>query len=141
MAKGLNHCTFIGNLGAAPELRYTQNGTAVANFNIAVTESWTKDGEKQERTEWVRCVAWGKLGEICNQYLTKGKQVYVDGKMQTRKWEDRDGTEKYTTEVVLNNMLMLGQRGDSGSGPDPNDDRGPGGYDPNGGVTDDDIPF
>ncbi len=150
MARGLNHCTFIGNLGADPELRYTQAGTAVANFNIAVTEKWTKDGEAHERTEWVRIVAWDKLAEICEKYLTKGKQVFISGKMQTRKWQDRDGVEKYTTEITAQQMLMLGGRegdrdreGDHGR-EDSHDRDAPHtefGSQDAGAMTDDDIPF
>ena len=142
MARGLNRVEIIGNLGADPEIRYTQHGTAVANFNVACTEQWTKDGQTESRTEWVRCVAWGKLAEICEKYLAKGKQIYCAGKMQTRKWEDRDGIERHTTEVVLSDMLMLGSRQDR-DGHDPNVDAphtGPHSQDQPG-VTDEDIPF
>lgn len=101
---GVNQCNFVGNLGRDPEMRTTQAGKAVCNFSIAVNEKWNG----QEHTEWVNVVAWGKLAEICGQYLTKGREVYVSGRMQTRKWQDRDGNDKYTTEIVANTMQMLG---------------------------------
>ena len=102
---GVNKVILIGNLGGDPTVRYTPQGTAVANFNIATTERFTnRSGEKEERTEWHRIVAWGKLAEICQQYLKKGKQVYVEGRLQTRQWEDQQGQKRQTTEVVANNM-------------------------------------
>ena len=110
MANDLNRCDFIGRLGKDPEIRYTPNGTAVANFNIAVGEKW-KDkntGEQKEKTEWVRCVSFGKLAEICGEYLEKGKQVYVSGKLQTREWNDKEGNKRYTTEIIVNQIQMLG---------------------------------
>jgi single-strand DNA-binding protein len=111
MANGLNKATLIGNLGRDPEMRYTQSGVAVANFNIATSETWTnKEGEKETRTEWHRIVAFGKLGEICGEYLAKGKQVYIEGRIQTRDWEDKEGVKRYTTEIVANQMIMLGSR-------------------------------
>ena len=111
---GVNKVILIGNLGADPELKYTPNGKAVANFRIAVTESWVnKDGEKEDRTEWARIVTWGRLGEICGKYLHKGKQVYIEGKLQTRSWEDRDGNTRYTTEINAYTMQMLGSAGRS----------------------------
>ena len=107
MARGVNKAILIGNLGRDPEMRYTQNGTAVANFTLATTDSWTgKDGNKEERTEWHNIVAWARLAEICSQYLTKGRHVYIEGRIQTRKWEDRDGNTRYTTEVVAQNMQI-----------------------------------
>lgn len=109
-----NHCSFIGRLGKGPETRHTQAGDAVCNFSIAVDESYKgKDGQKVEKTEWVNCVAWRKLGEICGQYLTKGSLVAVSGKMQTRKWQDSNGQDRYTTEILLDEMRMLGSKGDS----------------------------
>ncbi|MFO7838772.1 MAG: single-stranded DNA-binding protein, partial [Desulfosalsimonadaceae bacterium] len=108
MAKGLNKAILIGRLGKDPEIRYTQDGRAVANFTIATNEEW-KDkntGEKRERTEWHRIVAFGKLGEICGEYLSKGRLVYVEGRLQTRSWE-QDGVTKYTTEIVAGDMQML----------------------------------
>ena len=111
---GVNKVILVGNLGADPTMRYTPNGTAVANFNIATTERFTnKEGEKESRTEWHRIVAWARLAEICNEYLKKGKQVYVEGRLQTRSWEDQQGNKKFTTEVVANNMVMLGRGGDA----------------------------
>jgi single-strand DNA-binding protein len=111
MAGGLNKAILIGNLGRDPEMRYTQSGVAVANFNIATSETWTnKEGEKETRTEWHRIVAFGKLGEICGEYLAKGRQVYIEGRIQTRDWEDKEGVKRYTTEIVANQMIMLGSR-------------------------------
>lgn len=111
---GVNKVILVGNLGADPTMRYTPGGTAVANFNIATTEKFTnKNGERESRTEWHRVVAWAKLAEICNQYLKKGKQVYIEGRLQTRQWEDQSGASKYTTEVIASNMVMLGRAGDS----------------------------
>ena len=105
----VNKVILLGNLGADPEIRYTPSGTAVANFNLATREQWTnKDGEKEERTEWHRIVAWARLGEICGEYLHKGKQVYIEGRLQTRSWEDRDGNKRYTTEIIAQTMQMLG---------------------------------
>jgi single-strand DNA-binding protein len=106
---GVNKAILVGNLGADPEIRYTPAGVAVANFRIATSENWvTKSGEKQERTEWHRIVAFGKLAEICGQYLNKGKQVYIEGRIQTRQWEDKEGGKRYTTEIVASTMQMLG---------------------------------
>ncbi len=115
---GLNKVILIGNLGRDPELRYTANGQPVANFTLATTESWTnKSGEREQRTEWHRIVAWGRLAEICGEHLNKGKQVYVEGRLQTREWEDREGNKRKTTEVTANQVLMLGRRGDGPGGP------------------------
>src|SRR2546425_581530 len=110
----VNKVILIGNLGADPELRYTNTGTAVANFRIATNDQWTdKNGEKQERTEWHNIVAWGKLGEICGRYLKKGRPVYVEGRLQTRQWEDQTGNKRYTTEVIAQVMQMLGRPGET----------------------------
>jgi len=110
---GVNKVILVGRLGADPEVRYTNTGTAVANFNLATSSSYTdKSGEKTEKTEWHRIVAFGKLGEICGEYLAKGKQVYIEGRLQTRDWEDRDGNKKKTTEIVAGVMQMLGAAGD-----------------------------
>ena len=107
----VNKVILIGNLGADPETRTMPSGDMVANFNIATSERWTgKDGTKEEKTEWHRIVAFRKLAEICGEYLFKGKQVYIEGRLQTRKWEDRDGNMRYTTEVVAGQMVMLGGR-------------------------------
>lgn len=113
--RGVNKVILIGNLGRDPEIRYTRSGTAVANLNIATSESWTdQNGQRQERTEWHRVVAWNKLAEIAKEYLTKGKQVYIEGRLQTRSWDDRDGNKRYTTEIRVDQMVMLGGRsGDS----------------------------
>lgn len=135
----INKVILIGNLGADPEVRYTAAGKAVATFRIATSEQWVgKDGEKGERTEWHRIVAWGRLGEICGEYLHKGKPVYIEGKIQTRAWEDRDGNKRYTTEIVAQTMQMLGPAGKAGRVEDP-DDRFP--VDEPITIPDDDIPF
>lgn len=118
MARGLNKVLLIGNLGADPETRYTASGSAITNINIATSESW-KDkatGENQERTEWHRVVFFGRLAEIAAEYLRKGSQVYIEGKIQTRKWQNKEGQDQYTTEIVSNEMQMLGSRGGSGGG-------------------------
>ena len=134
MAGSLNKATLIGYLGADPEVRYTPSGTAVCNFSMATSESWKdKDDQRQERTEWHRIVVWRKLAEICGEYLSKGKQVYVEGRLQTRKWEDRDGVARYTTEVVAREVLFLGSRGEKS-------DRSESDYGPPP-AGDEDIPF
>ena len=109
---GINKAILIGRLGSDPEVRYTPSGVAVANFSIATSDEWKdKDtGERKERTEWHRIVAWRRLGEICGEYLAKGKQVYVEGRLQTRSWEDRDGNKRYTTEIVASDIQFLGAR-------------------------------
>ncbi len=113
---GVNKVILIGNLGADPELRYTPSGRAVVNFNLATSRTWNnRDGEKQEETEWHRIVAWDKLAEICGEYLKKGAQTYVEGRLQTRSWEDKNGVKRYTTEAVVSEMRMLGSRQDTGS--------------------------
>jgi len=105
----VNKVILVGRLGQNPEVRYTPGGAAVANFNIATSESWMdKSGQRQERTEWHRIVVWGKLAELCNQYLQKGRQVYVEGRLQTRQWQDKDGQTKYTTEVQAQTVQFLG---------------------------------
>jgi single-strand DNA-binding protein len=118
MARGLNKVMLIGNLGADPEIRYTAGGAAVANITLATAESWRdkESGEQQERTEWHRIVFFSRLAEIVNEYLKKGSQVYVEGRLQTRKWQDRDGNDRYTTEIVAGEMQMLGSRPGGGSG-------------------------
>jgi single-strand DNA-binding protein len=111
--RGVNKVILIGNLGGDPELRSTPSGTSVATFTLATNENWTdKDGSKQERTEWHRIVTWGKLAEICGQYLRKGRQVYIEGRLQTRSWEDKQGNQRKTTEIVAREMQMLGGRGE-----------------------------
>jgi len=139
MANDLNLCQFIGRLGRDVEMNYTTAGVAVANFSIACGEKYkSKSGDQVENTEWVRCVAWRQLAEICGKYLSKGSQVYVSGKMTTRSWDDKDGNKRYTTEIQVNNMQMLGSRSDR------QDDRGPEGTNPGDPAQDgsgDDIPF
>lgn len=106
----VNKVILIGNLGKDPELRYTPNGTAVGNFNIATNEVWTdKSGEKQTRTEWHRIVTWGKLAETCGEFLSKGKQVFVEGSIQTRSWDDKEGNKRTTTEIRAQRVVMLGK--------------------------------
>ena len=118
MARGVNKVILVGNLGQKPEMRYTQTNTAVATLSIATSESWKdKDsGEQREKTEWHRVVFFGKLAEIAEQYLDKGSQLYVEGKLQTRKWQDKEGNDRYTTEILGNEMNMLGGRQSSGDG-------------------------
>jgi single-strand DNA-binding protein len=122
--RGVNKVILIGNLGRDPEIRYTRDGTAVANLNLATSDSWNDaQGQRQERTEWHRVVAWGKLAEIAKEYLGKGRQVFIEGRLQTRSWEDKDGNKRYTTEIKADQMVMLGGRGSEGgerdSGPPP----------------------
>ena len=117
---GVNKVILIGNLGRDPELRYTQNGQAVVNFSLATSENWTDkgSGEKVERTEWHRIVAWGRTGELCAQYLSKGRTVYIEGRLQTRDWEDREGNKRSTTEINAQTVQFLGgprSSGDQGS--------------------------
>ena len=117
MARGVNKVILVGNLGRDPEVRYSPNGQAVANVTLATSESW-KDktsGEKQEKTEWHRVVFFGRLAEIAGEYLKKGAQIYIEGRLQTRKWQDKDGKDRYTTEIVANDMQMLGSRGGAGA--------------------------
>ncbi len=152
---GLNRCTFIGNLGADPELKHTPSNQSVCNLRLAVNEAWKdKSGQKQERVEWVRVVAWGDLADNCAKYLSKGRQVYVEGKMQTKTY-DKDGQKHYTTDIVASNVVFLGggggdaERGES-TGSRRTGGGGGGAYDagrnvqqpPSGGPPpDDDIPF
>ena len=111
----VNKVILIGNLGSDPELKYTPSGAAVTNFNVATNEVWNdKDGNKQERTEWHRVVLWRKLAEIAGEYLKKGSKVYLEGRLQTRSWEDKDGVKRYTTEVVADNMTMLDAKSEGG---------------------------
>lgn len=113
MAKGINKVIIVGNLGRDPEVRYTPGGMAIANITVATTDSWKdkSSGERQEKTEWHRVVMFNRLGEIAGEYLKKGSQVYIEGRLQTRKWQDKDGQDRYTTEIVANEMQMLGGRG------------------------------
>lgn len=139
----INKVILVGNLGRDPEIRYTPSGQAVANFTVATSEKWKdkNSGEMQENTEWHRIVVWGGLAEICGKYLSKGRQVYLEGRLQTRKWQGQDGQDRYTTEVVCREMKMLGGRGEGpaqGAGPQSAPEySGP----PLNGEEDDDIPF
>jgi len=113
----VNRAFLIGNLGADPEVRYTNSGSPVANFRIATSEQWTdRDGQRQERTEWHRIVVWGKQAELCGEYLSKGRSVCIEGRIETREWDDRDGNKRYTTEIKADRVTFLGGRGDGGGG-------------------------
>jgi single-strand DNA-binding protein len=143
----VNKVILIGNLGRDPEIRYTTGGQAVANFTIATTERYTnKSGERQEDTEWHRIVAWGRLAEICGEYLSKGRMVYIEGSIKTRSWEDKEGNTRYTTEIVARNMQMLGGQGGQGGRSEASssrDDKMPADFDieDDSFSGDDDIPF
>lgn len=157
MASSVNKAIILGNLGRDPEVRYTSGGQAVANFSVATSEQWTDKatGNKNEKTEWHKIVVWGKVAELCGQYLAKGRKVYVEGRLQTREWTDKEGKKNYTTEVVANQVVFLGSKDDANRGPRApsasGDDFGPpppgfdepsgGGGAPGGGRGDDDIPF
>ena len=161
MARGINKVILVGNLGADPETRYTASGAAITGIRIATSESWKdkQTGEQQERTEWHSITFFGRLAEIAGEYLRKGSQVYVEGRLQTDKWQDKDGNDRYTTKVIASEMQMLGGRGGEGGsgGQSSNDgfrsnrganrnqgqDQGPGssGSGPDEGFADDDIPF
>ena len=111
MGRGLNKVMLIGNLGRDPEMRYTPSGKPVTSFSMASSRSWvSSDGERREETEWFNVVAWGNLAEICNQHLARGQQVYIEGRLQTRSWEDNNGQRHFRTEVVANEMIILGNR-------------------------------
>ncbi|HEY3313519.1 MAG TPA: single-stranded DNA-binding protein [Anaerolineales bacterium] len=117
MSRGLNKVMIIGHLGREPEMRYTPSGRPVTTFTVATSRSWnTVDGERHSETEWFNIVAWGNLAEICKQYLTKGQQVYIEGRLQTRRWEDKEGNKHSSVEVVANEMMMLGDRREAGPG-------------------------
>ena len=118
MARGVNKVILIGNLGSDPEVRYTPDGVPVANFSLATTESWNdrNTGERQERTEWHRLVLWRRQAEVAQQYLKKGSKIYIEGKLQTRSWDDQSGQKRYTTEIVVFDMQMLDSRGEGGGG-------------------------
>ena len=124
MAEGINKVILVGNLGNKPELRHTQSGNAVCNFSLATTENYKKDGERQQKTEWHNIVVWGKVGENVAQYLDKGRSVYLEGKLQTRSYDDKDGNKKYTTEINASKVVFLGG-GNGGSS----------------GRSDEDVPF
>lgn len=118
MARGVNKVILVGNLGKDPEVRYMPSGSAAANLTLATSESWKdkQTGEQKERTEWHNIVFFGRLAEIAGEYLKKGSQIYVEGSLRTRKWQDKTGNDRYTTEIVANEMQMLGSRGGSGGG-------------------------
>ena len=143
MARGINKVIIVGNLGGDPETRYMPSGAAVTNLTVATNESWKdkQTGEQKERTEWHKVAMFGRLAEIGAEYLRKGSQVYIEGSLRTRKWQDRDGNDRYTTEVIANEMQMLGGRG-GGSAP-MGGDPGPASQPPppKADEFDDDIPF
>ncbi len=115
----VNKVILLGRLGQDPELKYTPGGSAVCNFSLATTEAWTdKQGQKQEKTEWHRVVVWGKLAELCNQYLAKGRQAFLEGRLQTRSWDDKEGHKRYTTEILASTVQFIG--GATASGPNAN---------------------
>ena len=119
MSRGLNKVMIIGRLGRDPEMRYTPSGRPVTTFSVATSRTWnTSEGERHTETEWFNVVAWGSLAEICKQYLTKGQQVYIEGRLQTRHWDDNEGVKHTSTEVVANEMIMLGERREGANGPD-----------------------
>lgn len=140
MASSVNKAILVGHLGADPEMRYTQSGAGVCELRVATNETWNdKAGQRQERTEWHRVVVWGKLAELCSKFLSKGRLVYVEGRLRTRSWDDKDGNKRYTTEIVANDVQFLGGREGGGGGGrgaredgPPPDDFG-GGYDDRGG--------
>lgn len=137
----LNKVMLIGNLGKDPEVRYTASGQAVAGFSLATSEKFkNKSGEWEERTEWHRVTLWGKLAEIAGEYLSKGKTVYIEGRLQTRKWQDNSGNERYTTEIVGDKMQMLSPKGERKGGDSGGSSSGGGSYDEPP-FQDDDIPF
>lgn len=136
----LNKVMIIGNLGRDPEMRYTPNGAAVTEFSVAATDRFTSNGQQQERTEWFNVVTWNRLAETCAQYLTKGRQVYVEGRLQTRSWDGQDGQKHYRTEVIADTVRFLG--GGAGGGRGESFDPGPPvGADAGGDIDPDDLPF
>ena len=146
MSRGVNKVILVGNLGQKPEMRYTATQSAVANLSVATTESWKdkETGEMRDKTEWHRVVYFGKLAEIVEKYLDKGSKVYVEGKLQTRKWQDKSGADRWTTEIVGNELTMLDSRSGSQQNEFNQDDNSSMGINDSqeaGGLTDDDIPF
>lgn len=140
----VNKAIIVGNLGRDAEVRYTPGGTAVANISVATTETWNdKSGQRQEKTEWHRVAIWGKTAEAIGEYLTKGRQVYVEGRIETRQWDDKDGQKRYTTEIRSDRVVLLGGRGDGpdhvAPAPKPSTGGGPAPSPPE--LTEDDIPF
>ena len=151
MARGINKVIIVGNLGQDPETRYMPSGAAVTNFTVATNESWKdkQTGEQKDRTEWHRVAMFNRLAEIAAEYLRKGSQVYIEGKLRTRKWQGQDGNDRYTTEIIADEMQMLGGRGGSGGGGNFGGGQGGGGQGGGGSAPpqpgpddfDDDIPF
>jgi single-strand DNA-binding protein len=146
MARGINKVILVGHLGADPEVKYMPSGSAVTNLSVATTESWKdkQSGDKQERTEWHRVAMFGRLAEIAGEYLRKGSQVYIEGRIQTDKWQDKDGKDRYTTKIIANDMQMLGGKGGGGSGSDFNSSSSPASASESSAPPsdfDDDIPF
>ena len=148
MARGINKVILVGNLGADPETRYMPSGSAVTNLSVATSESWKdkQTGEQKDRTEWHKVAMFNRLVEVAAEYLRKGSQVYIEGKIRTRKWQDRDGNDRWTTEIIADEMQMLGGRGGGGGGSAPmssGQDSGPPSTPPKAGPDDfdDDIPF
>ena len=140
MSRGLNKVMVIGHLGRDPEMRYTPSGRPVTSFSVVTSRAWTSaEGERHEESEWFNVVAWGTLAEICNQYLTKGQQVYVEGRLQTRGWEDEEGKKHYRTELVASEMIVLGERKSGGSGGMPS--AVPAAPDSDHTHEDEDVPF
>ncbi len=145
----LNKVMLIGNLGADPELRQTSSGASVCEMRIATTESWfdKNANERKEKTEWHRIIVWGKVGENCAKYLKKGRKAYVEGRIQTREWQDQSGNKRWTTEIVANNVQFLSPRGEGGGAgnyggpPPPSDNDIPAGGGSDGSFSDDEIPF
>lgn len=140
---GINKVILIGRLGGDPEVKAIGSGQTVARLNIATSETWVKDGQKQEKTEWHRVTVWGKLAEICGKHLSKGRQVYVEGKLQTRSWEDQSGQKRYATEIVANTVQFLGSAGvERASSSSSSDDFGYQDFGPEPSFdTSDEIPF
>ena len=142
MSKDLNFCSFIGRLGKDPEIRHTAGGKAVANFSIACSDDYKKkSGEKVEQTNWINIVAWDRLAEICGKYLKKGSQIHISGKQVTRKWEDKEGNTRYSTEIIADQMQMLGSKGDHSQSSAPAPPQPQNQPAAAGGDFDDDIPF
>ena len=136
----VNKVILVGRLGKDPEVRYSNNGNAITNFNLATSRVYkNKQGEKVDETEWHRCVSFGRTAEVCGEYLHKGSLIYVEGRLQTRDWEDKDGNKRWTTEIIIDNMRMLGSKNDrggsSGESSDNPFDKGPSD------IPDDDVPF
>ena len=139
MSRGLNKVQIIGHLGKDPEMRYTRSGKPVTTFSVAVSRSWNSaDGERHNETEWFNVVAWGNLAEICKQYLIKGQQVYIEGRLQTRRWDDKEGQKHTSVEIVANEMMMLGERRDGNNHAQEADAAS---VDGNAAMAEDEFPF